>query len=192
MPTGEWLDVSGPAGGIAFIADSIFAYDMDESRLNLTVLRSPIYGHLTWKDPIDPHADYEFLEQGVRDGRWSMMFHGAQWELSGVPREAMRFNNPLITVTEANHPGNLPPEQSYLSADGPPCVLTTFKKAEDNEDIILRLCHYGSKPIRLQISVPPIGRSYNIDCSPFEIKTLRLFKAAGWEAHTVNILEEQV
>ena len=191
MPTGEWLDVSGPASGMALISNSIFAYDISGSRLNLTVLRSPIYGQLTWKDPFDPHADYEFLEQGVREGRWRVLFHDASWEESGVPREAMTFNNPLITVTEANHPGKLPQEQSYLSVNGPSTLLTVFKKAEENEDIILRLCHYGSQPSRLQISIAPTGRSYDIACSPYEIKTIRLLKGSGWEARTVNILEEK-
>jgi alpha-mannosidase len=191
MPTGEWLDVSTPAAGMALLSDSVFAYDMSGSRLNLTVLRSPIYGHLTWKDPIDPRADYEFLEQGVREGRWRMLFHHQRWEVCGIPREAMTFNNPVITITEANHPGTLPPECSYLTVNSPSCLLTTFKKAEDNEDLILRLYDYGGQANRVQISVVPVGRSYSLDCSPFEIKTIRLQKGSGWEARTVNILEEK-
>jgi hypothetical protein len=100
---------------------------------------------------------------------------------------------PLITETEANHAGTLPQEQvlSFLSVYGVSAVLAVFKQSEENEDIILRLWHYGSKPSWLHISIVPTGRSYDSECSPFATKTIRLLKASSWEARMVNILEEK-
>ena len=125
MPCGEWLSLSEPGREISLITDSIFAYDMADCTLALTLLRSPIHGHLTWKEPIDPDADYHYLGQGVREGAWRLVDNdGSQ---AGLPNLAAAFNNPVITICEGIHPGSLPRTSSFLEINASSSRVTVLK-----------------------------------------------------------------
>ena len=191
MPTGEWLDLSDEDRGISLLMDSFFAYDVKGSVLGMTLLRSPIYGHLTWKDPIDPRADYDIMEQGVREGRWRICVHDGDWRLAKIPEEAASFNNPVITVAEAPHTGTLPAESSFLKVDSSSSALVVFKHSEDGGDIILRLYEYAGERDEVVVSVMTPERSIRTTMNPYEIKTLRLLQNADWKAVDVDLLETE-
>jgi len=190
MPCGEWLDVTGDGRGVSFASDSVFAYDISGSRVNLTILRSPIYGHLSWKEPVDPEADWEFMEQGVREGRLRIVFHHGDWISRGVAREAWALNIPPVAIDEAAHPGKLPRSASYLGVQGGSCMLTVLKEREDGRDLVLRLVELGGKGGEARLEAPFLGLSSTVTMDPHEIKTLRLSSRGRRRLRETSVLEE--
>lgn len=190
MPCGEWVSAQGRERGVSVASDSIFAYDAEGARINLTVLRSPIYGHLTWKEPIDPQADWEFMEQGVREGLLRIVLHTGDWVTRAMPRESAALNNPPLTIDEAAHAGDLPRTASYLSAEGGGGMLTVLKEAEDGGDVVLRLVEMEGRGGEAQVSLPFIDRTFAVSLAPHEIKTLRMDGRTGRRLRETSILEE--
>ncbi len=173
MPVGEWLDVSGKNRGVTVIGDSFFACDVSGAVMNMTVLRSPIRGHLSWQDPIDPDGAYDYVDQGVREGRWKIVFHDGDWKKESIPEQAALFNNPVITVNEANHEGTRPSDGSFLKIDARSSILTVCKQAEEHEDLVIRLVEYAGRQDHVTLEMSPPG-VIGLTMAPHEIKTLLL------------------
>lgn len=188
MPVGEWLDVSEKSRGVSVIGDSFFAYDVTGAVISMTVLRSPIHGHLTWQDPIDPDAAYDYVDQGVREGKWRLIFHDGDWRQAKIPQQAALFNNPVITVNEANHTGTGPCDRSFVRIDGKSSILTVCKESEEQEDLVMRLVEYAGRHDHVKIEMRPL-KAFELSMEPWEIKTLLLKKNTA-EIKEVNLLEE--
>jgi len=106
VPTSKWLDLSNDNHGVSILTDSVFACDVQDGTAGLTLLPSPIYAHLTWKNPVDKAKDYDYMEQGWRKGAWRLVFHDGDWRQSRIPEQATAFSNPVIAIDEANHAGS--------------------------------------------------------------------------------------
>ena len=190
MPTNEWLDISGKKRGVSLITDSIFAYDVDGTVVEMTVLRSPVYGHLSQGDKLDKSKDYQYLGQGWREGSWKLVPHDGDWKKVRIPELAADFNNPVITIDEANHEGELPSEYSYINVKSDSTMVTVLKQAEDNEDLIIRMYEYSGEDDQVEVALKPEAKDYNIKCDHHEIKTLRLKAGDNYSEVEVNNLEK--
>ncbi len=147
----KWADLSETGYGIALLNDSKYGYACHGNVLRLSLLRSP-------KSP-DPEAD-----MGLHRFRYALFPHADGPQLGGVISEAAAFNQPLyVTTTSAT-----PKKESFFSVSNPAVVLDAVKKAEDSEDIIVRL--YESHGAHQSVSL----------CSGFRIQS----------AFRVNLLEE--
>lgn len=158
LPLGLWLDT----GRYSVCADSVFAYTMTGGRLNLTVLRSAIYGDLRISPLDEENGDYDYMSQGMNEGKLRIDFGRGRWEM------ADGFLNPPITIDESNHGGDLPPEKSYYSAEG--ACLTAVKLCEDGGGTVLRL--YGDKGVKTDALLRVEGKEYAVPMRPYEIKTV--------------------
>jgi alpha-mannosidase len=174
---------------VAILTDSLFAYDVTGSVASLTVLRGAIFGDLRMPEGLDPDADYEYMGHGVTSGRWRLLFHNGDWRQAGVPQHAMQFCNPPVVVVEANHPGCLPQQRSYLSADGKSSLLTVLKKVEDGDELIVRGYEYAGLEEPVKVVLEPAGREFTVGFGRYEIKTLRL---GSFGATEVRILEDSL
>ncbi|MFV0398988.1 MAG: glycoside hydrolase family 38 C-terminal domain-containing protein [Oscillospiraceae bacterium] len=168
-PVGEWLRWSDAQGGATLLLDGVYAYDTAEDSLRLTLLRSPIYGDLR-TEPLDGQADYPYMGQGIHTGRIRLipraLHNGEAMEL------AIHFNNPPISVCEANHPGGLSASGAGLRTEGTGALITAMKEAEDGDGMILRMVETEGAHSTLKIALgdsPPV----EIALSPYEIKTMR-------------------
>ena len=175
MPMGEWLKTDN----IAFIADSIFAYNMIGGRLGLTVLRAPIYGDLR-RMPIDLEEDYDIHAQGITEGRLRVVFDGHM----PVEYMATEFNAPNIIKCESNHGGEMPSCGGNFTLDGD-VSITAVKLSEDDASVIVRGVELWGKAGRVSLTL--CGESYTFEAEPYEIFTLKL---ANGKAVKVNMLEE--
>jgi len=126
----KWADLSEGDQGIALINDGKYGYDIHGNVMRLTLLRSP-------KAP-DPLCD-----MGKHRFSYSLVPHYGPYNYAGIVQAAYAFNAPLrsamLEASEGER-GSLP---ALVACDDRNIVIETVKKAEDSDDIIVRLyeCH---------------------------------------------------
>lgn len=118
----RWADLSDPDFGVALLNDSKYGYATHGNVMRLSLLRAPT-------SP-DPTAD-----QGHHMFRYALLPHAGAVQNAGVIEEGYRFNVPLQLTPTAGEPAS----RSFFSVDNPSVILDTVKKAEDSDDIIVRL-----------------------------------------------------
>ena len=97
-----------------------------------------------------------YLQPGSHDFHFSISSHQPGWK-NGY-RFGIQANNPLRTVVApARLPGAaLPEEKSFLSVDAPNVILSTVKKWEDGDGLIVRAYDAEGKDtqVRIKLAVP--------------------------------------
>ena len=88
--------------------------------MRMTLLRSP-----RWPDP---EADV-----GHHELAFAIHPHRGGWQEAGVTAEALCFNAPLLLGEGAGEP------HSWFSTDTPGLLVDTVKRAEDGDELIVRL-----------------------------------------------------
>ncbi|UCE06228.1 MAG: alpha-mannosidase [bacterium] len=179
----KWIDISQTDYGVALLNDSKYGHKVVENVLDINLLRSPQHP--------DPKAD-----QAVHEFTYSLFPHRGN-HLSGKFIQAgYELNIPLeaLAIQKKKKPGNLPQNFSFISVDVENVIFESVKKAEDNDDIILRLYEaYGmSNRAKITLGIPVRfvyltnmleeniselvlnSNSLLVDFKPFEIKTVRL------------------
>ncbi len=205
-PGQGWIDLSGMAPdngglyGLSILNDSKYSFDIRNTEMSLTVLRSPAYGHHV---PVDlrPGGPYSFVDQGIQRFRYALLPHGGSWEQAGVVRRAAELNQPPITLIGTYHEqGFLPQRHSFVSVDRDNIVVTCIKKAEDNDDMILRCYEAHQVATRATIRLPGWNpgdaraspgpeRAIEAQFGPCEIKTFRIPKDDQAPVIETNLLE---
>jgi alpha-mannosidase len=194
-PGQSWIDLSGMSRdngepyGFSLLNDGKYSFDVDLRDLGLTVLRSPIYAHHMPVEP-DPDEDYMFIDQGLQKFRYTIYPHAGSWEKAGTVRKAVELNQPPVVLIGTYHPdGTLPQSASFMSIDKPNILPAVMKKAEDNDDLILRFVEVHGESARALICLPFWNRAFEADFSPCEIKTFRLPQDRDEEVVETNLLE---
>lgn len=176
VPVGEWLMTDT----LSFCTDRIFAYNMVDNKLGLTVLRSPICGDLRISE-IDLETDYDISDQGIGEGTIRVYFGKIQNPMEA----ASALNNPPIVLCEANHEGALDSEQSFLSAKAESVNVTVLKQAEGDEATIIRGVELNGQSQQIDLVLK--GQSYSLTVSPYEIFTVRI---ENGKIEKTNMLEK--
>jgi alpha-mannosidase len=111
--------------------------------MRMTLLRAP-----RWPDP---EAD-----RGEHALAFAVCPHAGGWQEAGVTAEALRFNAPLLLGA-----GDAP-VGSFLATDTAGLLIDTVKRAEDSDDLIVRLyeAHGGRGTARLHIGLPFGGAAF--------------------------------
>jgi alpha-mannosidase len=137
VPGHRFADLSEHGFGAAVLTDSKYGYSCYGGELRVSLLRSPT-------SP-DPEAD-----QGPHEFAYALMPHAAGWREAGVLAEAHRFNAPLRWVDGVEAAPGL------VAVDDPNLVLDTVKRAEDSDEIVLRLyeAHGARGTGRLRLGLP--------------------------------------
>jgi alpha-mannosidase len=135
----KWADLSDSQFGVALLNDCKYGHATHGNIMRLSLLRSPTAP--------DPEAD-----QGHHIFRYALLPHPGSPQAGGVIEEGYRFNSPLLVYPTAA----APIQHSFFSLNNPAIVLDTVKKAEDSNDIILRLyeAHGSHGTARLLTSLP--------------------------------------
>jgi alpha-mannosidase len=152
VPAHRWVDLSEPSYGVSLLNNGKYGHSVDGNILGISLLRSPIY-----PDPYADEGDHEFV--------YAIYPHRGNWR-NGTVRAAQELHSPLRY--SSGRPGAL--HSSLLRLHGDPLELACLKRAEDSEDVFLRL--YEPNGDRGQTVVE---------------SALRIERAA-----IVNILEEQL
>ena len=138
----KFADISDDGYGLALLNDCKYGYSTEENEIGLTLLRCPTYP--------DPDCD-----KGEHSFTYSMYPHSGSVRNSEVYKEAYLLNNPFICA-KAEGKGKLPSNFSLISVDKENVIIDTVKKAEDSDDIIVRLFESSNKStnVKVKLSVP--------------------------------------
>lgn len=176
----KFADLSDNGYGISVLNDCKYGYSVCDGEIGLTLLRCPTYP--------DPDCD-----KGVHEFVYSLYPHAGDVRNSEVYKHAYLLNNPFVSAVSQGK-GELPSEFSFVSTDKPNVIIDTVKKAEDSDDVIVRLFESSDKTTSVTISFAiPVKRvvlcnlmeaeeselsvkngAVTIKIKPFEIVTLKL------------------
>ncbi|MDQ6419079.1 glycoside hydrolase family 38 C-terminal domain-containing protein [Paenibacillus sp. LHD-117] len=141
----HWIDLSEPDYGVALLNDSKYGHRVCENVLDLNLLRGA-----TYPDPEADIATHRFT--------YSLYPHEGDHVQAQVYKRGYELNVPLRTVAAepAEHGGSLPASASFLRADHPNVMIEAVKRAEDGEELIVRLYETSGTRARttLNIGVP--------------------------------------
>lgn len=177
----KWVDISEDNYGISVLNDCKYGISVHDGNIGVSLLKSAIYPN--------PEADKEYHEFTI-----SLLPHQGSFKEAGTIPQAYLLNNPLTTLVKRNVGGSLPEEYSFVSSDCDNVIVEAVKKAEDSDDIIIRLyeCYSRRSDVCLTFA-GDIKEVYECDMlennteeaifeenciylkmKPFEIKTLKI------------------
>ena len=103
--------------------------------------------------------------------------------------EAAELNQRPVALVETYHDGPLPQADSYAAVDAPNVVLSAMKRAEDNDDLIVRCYETGQSACAATIRLPRWNRTIEARFRPCEIKTFRVPKDEALPVVETNLIE---
>ncbi|WP_339296529.1 glycoside hydrolase family 38 C-terminal domain-containing protein [Paenibacillus sp. FSL W7-1279] len=183
----QWIDLSEPDYGVALLNDCKYGHRAIHNVLDLHLLRSSSY-----PDPDADRAEHRFT--------YSLYPHQGNHVQAEIYRRGNELNIPLRAISLPSVPdqatGKLPSSQAFLRPDHPNIMVESVKKAEDGDDIVVRLyetsgthasttLHCGFEAAEAWttdlmeniLAALPLGEASNkitLSFTPFEIITLRL------------------
>jgi alpha-mannosidase len=189
----QWIGLFSKEGkALTIINDSTYGFDHEDGELRISLMRSPAYaGHpvdgqkyIVRQDRFEPRID-----QGYHVFRFWMNAGDVKERLERIESEANLRNTGLMAVA-ANPPGkNIKIDQGITISD-PAIRLATFKKAEDDDDIIIRLFETTGERRKVRVRIPFYKKEIELVMNPHEIKSIALDKNAEW--HKVDLLERRL
>jgi alpha-mannosidase len=138
VPSQQWADVTGKQGakttaGCTILNDSKYGHSLNGSTLRVTLIRSSY----------EPDILPEIGEHAVR---LAVAPHGETLSVSELIRMGGSFNHPLEVIGTDIHKGELAATSDAVIGCKPENVLvTSMKKAEDDDAIIFRLLETAGK-----------------------------------------------
>ena len=182
VPGHEWMDISQADRGLSLLTDCKYGYEGHEQMIALSLLKGPKY-----PDPVSDQEEHTFT--------YSLYPHAADWKAADTINQAADLNDPVEVVFSDSKSSGRPSVGSFIQLDAKGVTLEAVKKAEDSDDVIIRLVerHGGEETITIsmdckilsvancdllekQLEILPLQADGSIKLSikPYEIKTLKL------------------
>jgi alpha-mannosidase len=146
VPALRWVDVGGPAYGLAILNDGRYGFDVLGNRLRMTLVRGAYY----------PDA---IADQGSHVVRYGIFAHAGDWRDAGVVEQAAGFNQPLLGRVGTASSGQTPitpamPWRPRLSPGS--VVVACLKPAHGPQGQIMRLYESAGRSADVTLSgLPP-------------------------------------
>jgi len=148
VPSHQWIDLTDASGefGATILTDCKNGSDKpNDHTLRLTLIRTP--------GTRGGYTDQGTQDIGHHEFIYGIAGHAADWRHSQTDWQAQRLNDPLIAFEAPKHAGALGREFSLLQVSNPRIRLLALKKAEQSDEIIVRLVDLDGEPQRdVQIS----------------------------------------
>jgi len=191
----KWVAVVDRKSNAALtcINNGTYSSDFSKDGLRLTLLRSPAYScepyNPDFPTPV-PDRYTPRIDQGKRSFRFWLNAGKIAERLGSIDHEALAKNEvPFVLSFWPSGEGKKPKPLVELSDKV--VQVAAVKKAEKNNDLIIRLFEPTGRKRSTTLSLPFIGRKTKIDLKPFEIKTLRV-KPKSKTIVEVDLLEKSV
>lgn len=177
----KYVDLSQGDYGVALLNDSKYGYKVLGNVIDLNLLRSSKYPG-------------ENADIGYHEFTYSLYPHMGDHIAGRVSRAGYELNVPLGVVNADSHQGVIEDNKSFISVDSANIIVEAVKKAEDSNDIIVRLFEcsgagaktnihfdFNVKSVQLVDLMEENGQELTIDKNsvevcfkPFEIHTLKV------------------
>jgi alpha-mannosidase len=155
VATHRWIDLTDEAGsyGVTVLTDDKVGSDKpNDNTLRLTLIRTP-----------GTRGGYE--DQGTQDwGHHEFVYglaaHEGDWRKGQSDWQAYRLNEPLLVFEASRHPGSLGKTFSLLKTSSSRVRLMALKKAEDSDELIVRLVEMSGADepnVHLKFAVPVVS-----------------------------------
>lgn len=191
-PGQRWIDVSGKqngsTSGLTVINDAKYGYSVLGNDMRISIARSPVYAHHNPR-ALDVNAEYQWMDQGIQTFRMLLVPHKGSWKESNIVRIADEFMVPSVVIYQGIHGGSKPKADSFLSINVQNVVVSSIKRSERGDDIIIRCVETSGLPTTATLDLRFAHRKWIGNFKPCEIKTLRVNKILG-NIREVNLLEE--
>jgi len=143
VPQHQWFDLTDRSGayGVAVLNDSKYGSDKPDDRtLRLTLLYTP--------GVRNSYQDQASQDEGRHHLVYALFGHTGDWRQADVPWEAARLNQPMVVLQATPHSGVLGRSFSLLRIDSRQVMVSAVKKAEDSDEIVVRLRELDGKLAR--------------------------------------------
>ncbi|NLP10715.1 alpha-mannosidase [bacterium] len=194
-PGQRWVDVSETSAASAFgfsvINASKCGYSVKDGDIRLTVFHSTAWSH-HHPEVVGEEDHCRYMEQGIHEFSYLLIPHAGNWRTAHIPQRAESYVFQPLVFHAGRHHGKLGKKGSLISTTLKNISITAIKKAEDNDDLILRCVELLGKRARGIIEFAPLKRVLPIEIKPCEIKTFRVPSNPDDEAKEVNLLEENL
>jgi alpha-mannosidase len=144
----RWIDLTDKSGsfGVTLLTDVKNGSDKpNDQTIRVTLLRSP-----GAKPTADGHpgnfSDQTNQDWGHHDIVLGLAGHSGDIRQEQTIWQAYRLNDPLISFTTEKHPGTLGKNFSLVRVSNPAIRVLAFKKAEDSDELVLRMVELYGKP----------------------------------------------
>jgi alpha-mannosidase len=141
----QWFDLTDKSGayGVTVLSDCRTGSDKpDDHTLRLTLLYTPGIGQGNAKD----FSDQTTQDWGHHEVLYGLASHAGDWRQGGTDWQAYRLNNPLLAFESSKHSGALGKTFSFLRVNNDHVQVTAVKKAEESNEIIVRVVEMRGEP----------------------------------------------
>jgi alpha-mannosidase len=145
VPSHQWFDLTDKSGayGVTVLSDCKNASDKpDDSTLRLTLLYTPGIGTGNARS----YSDQSSQDWGHHEFVYGLAGHAGDWRQEQTDWQALRLNQPLIAFESAKHQGALGKKFSLLNVSNSRVRVMAVKKAEESDEVIVRLVETDGKP----------------------------------------------
>ncbi len=143
VPSHQWIDLTDMSGefGATILTDCKNGSDKpNDHTIRLTLIRTP--------GTRGGYADQGTQDIGHHEFVYGIAGHAAGWREGQTDWQAQRMNDPLIAFVASKHTGALGRQFSLLKVSNPRIRVLALKKAEQSDEIIVRLVELDGKPQR--------------------------------------------
>lgn len=136
VPAQQWADLTNEDGtfGVTVLNDCKYGWDKpDDHTLRLTLIHTP---NEVEKD------------MGRHRMTYAIYGHAGDWRTGDSVTQGARLNQPLAAFQTVAHPGNLGKRFSLMSVDSSQVVVRALKKAEQSDEVVVRLQESDGEPAR--------------------------------------------
>ncbi|HEX5425107.1 MAG TPA: glycoside hydrolase family 38 C-terminal domain-containing protein [Candidatus Acidoferrales bacterium] len=159
FPSHQWFDLTDASGeyGVTILSDCKNGSDKpDDNTLRLTLLYTPGLGTGNGRD----YSDQTSQDWGHHEFVYGLAGHAGDWRDGQTDWQAWRLNQPLIAFESDKHAGSLGSTFSLLKVNNSRIRVLALKKAEYNDDLIVRLVELSGEPqhdVRLAFAAPVVS-----------------------------------
>jgi alpha-mannosidase len=155
----QWFDLTDKTGtfGVTVLSDAKNASDKpDDNTLRLTLIRTPGLGTGNGRS----YADQTSQDWGHHEFVYGIAAHAGDWRQEKTDWQALCLNQPLLAFATTPHSGSLGKSFSLVNVGNPRVRVMALKKAEQSDEIVVRLVEVDGKPqqnVRIAFAAPITG-----------------------------------
>jgi len=156
MPSHQWVDLTDASGalGATVLTGAKFGSDKpDDHTLRLTLIRTPgIEGR--------GYTDQSSQDWGRHEIVYGIAGHAGDFRKGGTDWQGFRLDQPPAAFVAPAHPGALGRTLSLMSVGNGRVRALALKKAEQSDEIVVRLVEMSGKPakgVKVSFSAPLVS-----------------------------------